>query len=545
MATTQQQVQHVIDEHLNEFELPGVLSVRAGFRMRDGWITGERAVVVTVAPVRPAGTSAVTTLPTEVGGVPVDVRTASSAKAAQLTGVSTRTAGGEQRRLAPDQGAVPVFPTEHAIASDQHATYEAVAATGAGAATVTGHPLQTDAAATKERIDYTAPSGEPLQPVSGDIQLELSASPDAGWPVLAQFLSGTQKTLTVGLYDFTSAHVLTRFEQAAAGKGVVFVLDHPAKNPTADQTDDDTVAALRSSLGTGFDQAWALERADPHAAAWIYPSAYHIKVAVRDSSAVWLSSGNWNNSNQPDIDPVHVPADAAEARTRDRDWHVVIHDETLANVFEAYLKHDHTVASQHQAASPASAALDAVQLVQPLVQTPPFKNFTAPETLTDHMTITPVLTPDPGVYADAVRSLIESATASLHLQFQYIEPPSTKTAASAGFSALIDAVIARQNAGVEVHIIMSQYETAGYLEQLQQLGLDVVHNVKLQNNVHNKGIVVDGARTLVSSQNWSTAGTLQNRDAGVIIDSARVAAYFDAIFQHDWENLARQQAHED
>ena len=41
MATTQQQVQHVIDEHLNEFELPGVLSVRAGFRMRDGWITGE------------------------------------------------------------------------------------------------------------------------------------------------------------------------------------------------------------------------------------------------------------------------------------------------------------------------------------------------------------------------------------------------------------------------------------------------------------------------------------------------------------------------
>ena len=94
MATTQQQVQHVIDEHLNEFELPGVLSVRAGFRMRDGWITGERAVVVTVAPVHPAGTSAATTLPTEVGGVPVDVRTASPAKTAQLTAVRSLTADG-------------------------------------------------------------------------------------------------------------------------------------------------------------------------------------------------------------------------------------------------------------------------------------------------------------------------------------------------------------------------------------------------------------------------------------------------------------------
>jgi hypothetical protein len=32
-------------------------------------------------------------------------------------------------------------------------------------------------------------------------------------------------------------------------------------------------------------------------------SACHIKVAVRDSKAVWLSSGNWQLSNQPDVPP--------------------------------------------------------------------------------------------------------------------------------------------------------------------------------------------------------------------------------------------------
>ncbi len=99
-------------------------------------------------------------------------------------------------------------------------------------------------------------------------------------------------------------------------------------------------------------------------------------------------------------------------------------------------------------------------------------------------------------------------------------------------------MIERQRAGVEVNIIMSQFETAGYLEQLQSLGLDVVHTVKLQNNVHNKGIVVDGRSVLVSSQNWSSAGTLSNRDAGVILHSAEAAAYFDRIFLHDWEHLA-------
>ena len=40
--------------------------------------------------------------------------------------------------------------------------------------------------------------------------ITLSASPDAGWPALKAFLAGTAQTLTVGLYDFTSAHVLRR-----------------------------------------------------------------------------------------------------------------------------------------------------------------------------------------------------------------------------------------------------------------------------------------------------------------------------------------------
>ena len=46
-----------------------------------------------------------------------------------------------------------------------------------------------------------------LDPVEAQATITLSASPDAGWPVLKAFLAGTAQTLTVGLYDFTSAHV--------------------------------------------------------------------------------------------------------------------------------------------------------------------------------------------------------------------------------------------------------------------------------------------------------------------------------------------------
>jgi phosphatidylserine/phosphatidylglycerophosphate/cardiolipin synthase-like enzyme len=98
---------------------------------------------------------------------------------------------------------------------------------------------------------------------------------------------------------------------------------------------------------------------------------------------------------------------------------------------------------------------------------------------------------------------------------------------------------------VEVKIIMSEFETAGYLEQLQGMGLDVVNNVKIQNNVHNKGIIVDGSAVLVSSQNWSSDGTLYNRDAGVIIYHETAAQYFQQIFLHDWNHLASQNARSD
>jgi phosphatidylserine/phosphatidylglycerophosphate/cardiolipin synthase-like enzyme len=113
------------------------------------------------------------------------------------------------------------------------------------------------------------------------------------------------------------------------------------------------------------------------------------------------------------------------------------------------------------------------------------------------------------------------------------------------FQQLVQAVADRQRAGVDLKIIMSEFETAGYLEQLQAVGIDVVHNVKIQNNVHNKGIIVDGHTVLVSSQNWSTAGTLHNRDAGVIIANTRAAGYFQQIFLHDWDHLATQKTRDD
>jgi hypothetical protein len=102
------------------------------------------------------------------------------------------------------------------------------------------------------------------------------------------------------------------------------VFDNPPLNPTHDQTDTQTVEELDKSLGKRASIVCALDRADTLVSAWLFPYAYHIKVIVRDGAAFWLSSGNLNNSNQPDL--------SSPPKTEDRDWHVIIEDKSLARL---------------------------------------------------------------------------------------------------------------------------------------------------------------------------------------------------------------------
>jgi phosphatidylserine/phosphatidylglycerophosphate/cardiolipin synthase-like enzyme len=151
------------------------------------------------------------------------------------------------------------------------------------------------------------------------------------------------------------------------------------------------------------------------------------------------------------------------------------------------------------------------------------------------LTIQPLLTPDPGqhttLYVDHVLALINSATRSLYMQTQYIQPsdiPEDKD-----FQLLIQAFSDAHKRGVDVRLITSQYENVPqWIEKLKAFDLDQV--LRIQERVHNKGMVVDSTTVMVSSMNWSPNGILRNRDAGVIIRHAGIAAYFESIFLSDW-----------
>ena len=519
-----------IEQNLGALRKPGILAVRPGYRTAAGWPLGDPVVVALVGAKK--GEAAAYGLPSQVGGVPVEVREATPLERLKATQPAIHAELKERAR--PEQH-TPDFPFEHAFAAPP----QAAAAPARGPA--------------KPQLPYR-PAARPLDPVTDTLTVICNASPDAGWPTLRDFFGRIQQKLVVGMYDFTSAHILSGLESALAGgagaRNLSLVLDHPTRNPSADQSDQETEADLNGKLGSAFSFAWAPVRSSPEVDEWIFPTAYHIKVAVRDSAELWLSSGNWNNSNQPEDAPVADPDPAHAAETfekSDRDWHVVIAHPPLAQLYEAYLLNDRETALPAQGQAMAANGLEAfaeetfdlAELNPAAVARPP-RQFFAPVTVTEPMTVQPLLTPDRaadsgGMYAEKMLELISSAQHSLYIQLQYIHP--SDQAEDAAFTALLNAVAARAAAGVDVRIILSQWQNSQWMERLQAAGIDT-GLVRIQQGVHNKGFVVDHQRVVISSQNWSGAGVLQNRDAGLIIDNATIARYFEGIFLHDWDNVA-------
>jgi phosphatidylserine/phosphatidylglycerophosphate/cardiolipin synthase-like enzyme len=516
----------VLRSNISEFARAGVLSVRVGRLKHGDKLSEKHGIVAFVDSEQHKGVA--DKLPQKLDGVPVQVREGSELHVMRQQEPTRFFKLGSARH----ELRLPRFDTERFFDPN-------------GNLVPAADPFTAAHHTAKPKIDYTAPSGVKLDEVQEAMTLTLHASPDAGWPQLQGFLKGVEQELVVGMYDFTSAHVLQAVKTAMATKKLSITLDHPAKNPTADQTDEETVSDLQEAV-EDFESAWALTNADKLAPEWIYPNAYHIKVAVADGKRFWLSSGNWNNSNQPEFDPKE--ADAAKIfKKSDRDWHVICDSSTLAGVFRAYLMHDLQVASEAESSHADTNALLAAVVPAAEPEVPEVaearaaaKEFFAPKTVKGTFRVQPLLTPDN--YHEHVLALIQSAKKTFKMQTQYIHP--SDQPGDEAHQALIKAVVDADARGVKVQLITSEFQAqhkqgqTDWLEKALDAGIPAA-TLRIQDNVHNKGIVVDGKVAMVSSQNWSADGTLRNRDAGLIIFDPGVASYFEAIFDHDWEHLAR------
>jgi hypothetical protein len=280
---------------------------------------------------------------------------------------------------------------------------------------------------------YEEPEASRLQLVNEAMDLTLCVSPEAGWGELEDFLDKTIDRLTVAMYQFTAPHIFEAVEKAVqpAGRTLELILhpvpEKPAKTGVkANDLDEeeDVIPTLEMQMKNRFEQTWAtlVSKANPDG---LFASAYHIKVAVRDGGAIWLSSGNWQSSNQPDVHPFapNPKLPPQFQRKYNRDYHAIIVNKKLGDTYEFYIKRDFEESAK-QAGEPVSfmapdlfVPAEDEEAEEPVAFAAP-PRFFEPLRLNRKVSVQPLLTPDN--YAAETLKLIQSAKESVWFQNQYI-----------------------------------------------------------------------------------------------------------------------------
>jgi hypothetical protein len=501
---SREKVQSVIDANLDQLQqLPGFVSAEPGFPIVDGAILREPAILVFVAEKKPeTHLLAEERIPRQLGPYRVAVMQA-----------------GPLRQIEES--------TDHA---------RLTAAIAASASGLTYQPLPGNP------IDATFEVAKPMV---------CHVGPDAGWPVLKPFLEATASTLSVAMYDLNADYIAKTFIDVVKQNDIQAVL-----------TWDDGMTApekkirkkLRTQLKDNLD-GWIVKTGNNHR----FASAYHEKVAVRDHESFWLSSGNWSLRSQPDIDPIANPASAQGMYSKgNREWHVIVEDKALAAVFEKYIAYDRDGSKKEDEQGvpgvtlglqppPATMpdlfvpieAIAGTTMAMALHAPNPVRRATLPST-PRKVKVQPVLTPDN--YIGRLNELLDSAKRSVYLQYAYITYSDKK--GDEPFTAML-AKLAELSfkPAMDVRIIVGSGD-ADSIRRLAEAGFNE-KVFRTQGSIHNKGIVVDGERVLVSSANWSGDGVVRNRDAGLIIHDEEIALYYQRVFIDDWDHRAKAKIEDD
>ena len=141
-----------------------------------------------------------------------------------------------------------------------------------------------------------------------------------------------------------------------------------------------------------------------------------------------------------------------------------------------------------------------------------------------------IVEPDDGV--EPVRELIASAQNSLLIkQFTFTE------------DVLIDAVIERRNAGVDVRVMLNPARSGGdrandeTFQRFSDAGIAVKWSNPKFYVTHEKSIVADDRAALVATFNLCTKYFTLTRDYGVITYDPVHVAQIVEVFDADWQEL--------
>jgi len=255
----------------------------------------------------------------------------------------------------------------------------------------------------------------------------------------------------------------------------------------------------------------------------------HAKYALFDDDTILITSENWNNDGFP-------PPETGG----NRGWGIVIENgeifDDLYEVFEYDWQHGLDLYIQNIYEVPEAASDHGLSW---------YGNGFDPLSLSGNFSVQLIIAPDNSLHYETIIGLINSANKSIYIEEAYIRRDWGDHT-----NPYLDATIDAARRGVEVKILLDSmwYNLDGNADNddlcryVNEISKNEDLNLEARlvrrdgiTKIHNKGVIVDSEKVLISSINWNKHSPTYNREVGVIIQNPEIGAYYSEVFMKDWE----------
>ncbi|EHQ35263.1 phospholipase D-like domain-containing protein [Methanoplanus limicola] len=354
-----------------------------------------------------------------------------------------------------------------------------------------------------------------------DTAVTAFVSPDCSYEVLKSLISSSCESIRLNVYELTKSGIAYELsERSSAGVDVKVLLEG---SPVGGVSDSEYAAVNVVQNSGGEVRMMLTENKGSHA-----PYRYdHAKYLVSDGESVLVASENFGETGFPQT-----------GCNGNRGWGIVINDAGVSDYFDGVFAYDF---SGGWSGSPGedSGRFDETDSSGYYGG---YNSVFTPQRF-DGVTVTPVISPDTSYL---IQDMISGAEESVDIEQAYIKNWSS------GENPYLEEAIDAARRGASVRIILDSYyynvdgdddndEMAAYINSVadaESLNLQARlarTGSGMPVKVHNKGVIVDSEKVLISSVNWNENSPQMNREAGIIAEGSGIAGYYGDVFSHDWE----------
>ncbi len=341
-------------------------------------------------------------------------------------------------------------------------------------------------------------------------------SPDCSFSVLQKEIDNASFSLCINLYQFENPYLMD-IVLDALNRGVTVCL--LLEGSTVGGIKDEELYIAEKIKERGGEVRFAQD-----------PFINHAKYVIIDNETTIVMSENWKNTGIP-----------CNNSFGNRGWGIVIRNAGVASYFKEVFFEDFYRCKDF---STEIEGLETKVITREIPEgsyVPVFELLT----MNCNFTVIPVLAPDTAMSDETILGMVNSAKESV-----FVQQFSTGRFWDGGDNAFIYALIEAARRGCEVKVLLDSKdynldtwndndEAIAWMEEIaseENLSLEAkladLDSLGLT-KIHNKGLIVDGKKVLITSLNWN-ANSIYNREAGVIVENEEIASFYEDVFLHDW-----------